>query len=156
MRAAVPPRQRTSRRARGTGALPRAVLDLGAEPDVLALYGAAHLCTAWAYVRLDRKEGRFLVELKPKGRAPKDPAAAFRGAYEDQKVRLAVLLNDLPVRAEVLAAASRPALAEGERAPRGLSPEDEAEIRALVEEAAREAEPDPAAVRTPWSELRRR
>lgn len=131
----------------------------GESPDLPALYGAAHLLSRYAYVRLDTDGKSYSVTLTPKsGQGGLTRfKAEFAAAYADQKFRWELARLNMGVRAQILDAALRgpEAGADPGPAPR-LGPAQAAEIEALVRESEAEAEPDPEGIRRTWSDLRKR
>lgn len=140
-------------------ALPKAVIRL-ASVDEHALLGAAYVMTEDAYVLVSRRGKGGAVELWPKGKAaPRALAAAFRREYENQRLRWALSRGGLGLRAETL----RRALALAEEAggrpqapPASLTPEQKAEIAALLAEADADTGPrDPLGIAQPWEDGRK-
>ena len=128
--------------------------------DELAFLGAAHALTADAYVLVSRKGKSGAVELWPKAKiSPKALAEAFKREYENQRLRWALTRDGLGLRAETLRRALDLAAAAGGRpqAPQAqLTPEQKAEIAALLAEAEADAGPkDPLGITKPWEESRK-
>ncbi len=131
-----------------------------ASVDENALLGAAYLMTRDAFVLVARNGKGGSVELWPKKRqAPKTLAAAFRREYANQRLRWALSREGLGLRAETLRRALVLAAAAGGRpqAPQAtLTPEQKAEIAALLAEADADAGPkDPLGITQPWEESRK-
>ena len=140
-------------------ASPKAVIRL-ASVDENALLGAACMMTRDAYVLASRKGKAGAVELRPKGkRSPKALAAAFRREYANQLLRWGLARDGLALRAETLRRALALAEAAGGRtqAPQTtLTPEQKAEIAALLAEADADTGPkDPLGIAQPWEESRK-
>jgi len=119
--------------------------------DENALLGAAYLLTAEAYVLVDRKS----VELWPKKKqTPKALAASFRREYANQLLRWSLTRDGLGLRAETLRRALDLAKAAGGRVEMpqaSLTPEQKAEIAALLAEADADTGPkDPLGIMQPW------
>ena len=128
--------------------------------DELALLGAAYALTGDAYVLIARKGKAGSVELWPKGKLlPSALSASFRREYENQKLRWALTRDGLGLRAETLRRALVLAEAAGGRtqAPQAtLTPEQKAEIAALLAEAEADTGPkDPLGITKPWEESRK-
>lgn len=128
--------------------------------DEDALLGAAYALTADAYVLVEKKGKGGSVVLRPKAKiAPKALAEAFRREYENQKLRWALTRGGLGLRAETLRRALELASAAGGRpeAPQAsLTPEQKAEIAALLAEADADKGPkDPLGITQPWEESRK-
>lgn len=128
--------------------------------DENALLGAAYLLTDEAYVFVSRKGKSGSVELRPKKkRAVKALAAAFRREYENQKLRWTLSRGGLGLRAETMRRALALAEASGGRVQMtqaALSPEQKAEIAALLAEAEADTGPrDPLGIAQPWEESRK-
>lgn len=137
----------------------RAVVRL-AKVDEPALLGAAYALTADAFVLVARKGKGGGVELWPKGKTkPAALAAAFRREYANQLLRWALSREGLGLRAETSRRALALAEAAGGRpqAPQAsLSPEQKAEIAALLAEAEADRGPrDPLGIARPWEETRK-
>lgn len=137
----------------------KAVLRL-AFVDELALLGAAYVMTQDAYALVTRKGKGGKVELWPKKEiAPKALAAAFRREYANQRLRWTLTRDGLGLRAETLRRALTLASAAGGRtqAPQAtLTPEQKAEIAALLAEAEADKGPrDPLGITQPWEEGRK-
>lgn len=131
-----------------------------ASVDEDALLAAAYLMTAAAYVLVSRKGKGGAVELRPKGKtAAKALAAAFRREYANQVLRWSLSRGGLGLRAETLRRALALAEAAGGRteAPQAsLTPEQKAEIAALLAEADADPGPkDPLGITRPWEESRK-
>lgn len=133
---------------------------LAEDADLPAAYGAAHLLTRDAFVRLDLERGALVVALRPKpgvAAGARGLAAEFEAAYRDQRFRWELSRNDRSVRAQLLEQALHgPGGGPAEGSSAELDAEAEREIAALVREAERDPDPDPRRIRTPWSESRRR
>lgn len=128
--------------------------------DEDALLGAAYVMTEDAFVLVSRKGKGGAVELWPKKAAkPAALAAAFRREYANQVLRWSLTRDGLGLRAETLRRALLLAEAAGGRtqAPRAsLTPEQKAEIAALLAEADADAGPkDPLGIARPWEESRK-
>lgn len=128
--------------------------------DEIALLGAAYLLTEDAFVLVSRKGKGGAVELWPKkNKKPAALAAAFRREYENQRLRWALTRDGLGLRAETLRRALALAEAAGGRpqAPQAsLTPEQKAEIAALLAEAEADSGPrDPLGITRPWEETRK-
>lgn len=131
-----------------------------ASVDENALLGAAYVMTEDAYVLVSRKGRGGAVELWPKGKVPASKlAAAFRREYANQVLRWSLSRGGLGLRAETLRRALLLAEAAGGRteAPQAsLTPEQKAEIAALLAEADADAGPkDPLGITRPWEESRK-
>lgn len=131
-----------------------------ASVDEDAFLGAAYALTADAYVLVEKKGKGGSVILRPKAKlAPKALAEAFRREYENQKLRWALTRSGLGLRAETLRRALDLAAAAGGRteAPQAtLTPEQKAEIAALLAEAEADKGPkDPLGITRPWEESRK-
>lgn len=129
--------------------------------DEVALLGAAYLMTGSAYVLVTRKGRGGAVELWPKKNASaKALAAAFRREYGNQLLRWSLSRGGLGLRAETLRRALALAEAAGGRpqAPQAsLTPEQKAEIAALLAEADADTGPrDPLGIAEPWEARRDR
>ncbi|MBI2385252.1 MAG: hypothetical protein HYV14_04475 [Elusimicrobia bacterium] len=128
--------------------------------DEEALLGAAYVMTEDAYVLVSRKGKGGAVELWPKKKAkPAALAAAFRREYANQVLRWSLTRDGLGLRAETLRRALLLAEAAGGRAeapPASLTPEQKAEIAALLAEADADTGPrDPLGITVPWEESRK-
>lgn len=128
--------------------------------DENALLGAAYVMTEDAYVLVSRKGRGGAVELWPKKRgSPAALAAAFRREYANQVLRWSLTRGGLGLRAETLRRALLLASAAGGRtqAPQAsLTPEQKAEIAALLAEADADTGPkDPLGITRPWEESRK-
>lgn len=128
--------------------------------DEDALLGAAYLLTEDAYVLVSRKGKGGAVELWPKkGAKPSALAAAFRREYANQLLRWSLTRGGLGLRAETMRRALLLAEAAGGRpqAPQAsLTPEQKAEIAALLAEAEADPGPrDPLGIARPWEESRK-
>lgn len=128
--------------------------------DENALLGAAYAMTEDAFVLVSRKGKGGAVELWPKkGAKPAALAAAFRREYANQVLRWSLTRDGLGLRAETLRRALLLAEAAGGRtqAPQAsLSPEQKAEIAALLAEADGDTGPrDPLGIARPWEESRK-
>lgn len=128
--------------------------------DEDALLGAAYVMTEDAFVLVSRKGKGGAVELWPKkGGKPAALAAAFRREYANQVLRWSLTRDGLGLRAETLRRALLLAEAAGGRtqAPQAsLTPEQKAEIAALLAEADADAGPkDPLGIARPWEETRK-
>lgn len=128
--------------------------------DEDALLGAAYVMTEDAFVLVSRKGKGGAVELWPKsGAKPAALAAAFRREYANQVLRWSLTRDGLGLRAETLRRALLLAEAAGGRpqAPQAsLTPEQKAEIAALLAEAeADEGPKDPLGIARPWEETRK-
>jgi hypothetical protein len=128
--------------------------------DENALLGAAYLMTQDAYVLVSRKGKGGCVEFWPKKEiAPKALAAAFRREYANQLLRWSLTRDGLGLRAETLRRALALAEAAGGRAqaPQAtLTPEQKAEIAALLAEADADTGPkDPLGITQPWEARRK-
>lgn len=131
-----------------------------ASVDESALLGAAYLMTRDAYVLVNRKGKGGAVELWPKKKTPPAIlAAAFRREYANQLLRWSLTRDGLGLRAETLRRALLLAEAAGGRtqAPQAtLTPEQKAEIAALLAEADADTGPkDPLGITRPWEESRK-
>jgi hypothetical protein len=131
-----------------------------ASVDENALLGAAYLLTGEAYVLVSRKGKTGAVELWPKKKqASKALAAAFRREYENQKLRWSLSRGGLGLRAETLRRALALAEASGGRVQMtqaALTPEQKAEIAALLAEADADTGPrDPLGITQPWEDSRK-
>ena len=131
-----------------------------ASVDENALLGAAYLMTQDAYVLVNRKGKGGSVELWPKSKTPPAIlAAAFRREYANQLLRWSLTRGGLGLRAETLRRALLLAEAAGGRtqAPQAtLTPEQKAEIAALLAEADADTGPkDPLGITQPWEESRK-
>lgn len=131
-----------------------------ASVDESALLGAAYLMTQDAYVLVSRKGKGGSVELWPKKTiTPKALASAFRREYANQLLRWSLTREGLGLRAEILRRALLLAEAAGGRtqAPQAtLTPEQKAEIAALLAEADADTGPkDPLGIAQPWEESRK-
>lgn len=131
-----------------------------ASVDENALLGAAYVMTEDAYVLVSRKGKGGCVELWPRGKIPASKlAAAFRRAYANQVLRWSLSRGGLGLRAETLRRALLLAEAAGGRteAPQAsLTPEQKAEIAALLAEADADPGPrDPLGITQPWEESRK-
>lgn len=125
--------------------------------DELALLGAAYAMTDEAYALVTRKGKGGSVELWPRKKtAPKALIAAFKREYENQRLRWALTRDGLGLRAETLRRALALAQAAGGRpeAPTAsLTPEQKAEIAALLAEAENDKGPrDPLGITRPWED----
>lgn len=128
--------------------------------DENALLGAAYAMTEDAYVLVSRKGRGGAVELWPKRKVPAARlAAAFRREYANQVLRWSLSRGGLGLRAETLRRALLLAEAAGGRteAPQAsLTPEQKAEIAALLAEADADTGPkDPLGITRPWEESRK-
>lgn len=137
----------------------KAVVRLAAV-DENPLFGAAYLMTQDAYVLVSRKGKGGSVELWPKKKqAPKALAGAFRREYENQRLRWALSRAGLGLRAETLRRALALAAAAGgctQVLQATLTPEQKAEIAALLAEAEADQGPkDPLGITQPWEESRK-
>jgi len=131
-----------------------------ASVDEQAFLGAAYALTADAYALVTRKGKGGSVELWPKRKlAPKALAAAFRREYANQRLRWALTRDGLGLRAETLRRALALADASGGRAEApqaALTPEQKAEIAALLAEAEADKGPrDPLGITQPWEDSRK-
>ena len=131
-----------------------------ASVDEDALLGAAYALTADAYVLVEKKGKGGAVTMRPKAKlTPKALTDAFRREYENQKLRWALTRGGLGLRAETLRRALELAAAAGGRteAPQAtLTPEQKAEIAALLAEAEADKGPkDPLGITRPWEESRK-
>lgn len=113
-----------------------------------------------AFVLVSRKGKGGAVALWPKKAAkPAALAAAFRREYANQVLRWSLTRDGLGLRAETLRRALLLAEAAGGRtqAPQAsLTPEQKAEIAALLAEADADAGPkDPLGIARPWEETRK-
>ena len=111
-------------------------------------------------MRVSRKGKGGRVELWPKKKQPaKALAGAFRREYANQILRWALSRGGLGLRAETLRRALVLAAAAGGRtqAPQMmLTPEQKAEIAALLSEAEADTGPkDPLGITQPWEEGRK-
>lgn len=128
--------------------------------DEEALLGAAYAMTRDAYVLVTRKGRGGAVELWPKRKTTAAAlAAAFRREYANQVLRWSLTRGGLGLRAETLRRALLLAEAAGGRPqtpPASLTPEQKAEIAALLAEADADAGPrDPLGITIPWEESRK-
>ncbi len=131
-----------------------------ASVDEHALLGAAYVMTQDAYALVTRKGKGGNVELWPKKKTSLQVlAAAFRREYENQRLRWSLTRGGLGLRAETLRRALLLAEAAGGRtqAPQAtLTPEQKAEIAALLAEADADTGPrDPLAITQPWEDSRK-
>ena len=131
-----------------------------ASVDENALLGAAYMLTQDAYVLVSRKGKGGSVELWPKRKqSSKALADAFRREYANQLLRWALSRGGLGLRAETLRRALVLAAAAGGRtqAPQAmLTPEQKAEIAALLAEAEADTGPkDPLGITQPWEDSRK-
>lgn len=131
-----------------------------ASVDEQALLGAAYVMTDEAYALVTRKGKGGSVELWPRKKiAPKALAAAFRREYANQLLRWTLTRDGLGLRAETLRRALVLAEAAGGRveAPQAtLTPEQKAEIAALLAEADADTGPrDPLGIAQPWEDSRK-
>lgn len=128
--------------------------------DENALLGAAYVLTPDAYVLVSRKGKGGAVELWPKSKlSPKALAAAFKREYANQVLRWSLTRDGLGLRAETLRRALALAEAAGGRTEMpqaSLTPEQKAEIAALLAEADADPGPrDPLGITQPWEESRK-
>jgi hypothetical protein len=128
--------------------------------DENALLGAAYLLSEEAWVIVSRKGKAGAVELWPKDKqTSKALAAAFRREYVNQKLRWALSRGGMGLRAETLRRALALAEAAGGRVQMTqatLTPEQKAEIAALLAEAEADTGPrDPLGITQPWEESRK-
>ena len=128
--------------------------------DENAFLGAAYLLTRDAYVLVSRKGKTGRVELWPKTNMPAAAlAAAFRREYANQLLRWGLARDGFALRAETLRRALALAEAAGGRtqAPQAtLTPEQKAEIAALLAEAEADPGPrDPLGIAQPWEDSRK-
>jgi hypothetical protein len=131
-----------------------------ASVDENALLGAGYLMTQDAFVLVRRKGKGGAVELWPKKRAsPRALADAFRREYANQVLRWSLTRGGLGLRAETLRRALVLAEAAGGRVEvlqTSLTPEQKAEIAALLAEADADLSPrDPLGIMQPWEESRK-
>lgn len=131
-----------------------------ASVDENALLGAAYVMTEDAFVLVSRKGRGGAVELWPRRKVPAAKlAAAFRREYANQVLRWSLSRGGLGLRAETLRRALLLAEAAGGRteAPQAsLTPEQKAEIAALLAEADADTGPkDPLGITRPWEESRK-
>lgn len=131
-----------------------------ASVDEHALLGAAYVLSSDAYVLVSRKGKGGAVELWPKkGFSTKALAAAFRREYANQVLRWSLTRDGLGLRAETLRRALALAEAAGGRTEMpqaSLTPEQRAEIAALLAEAEADKGPrDPLGITQPWEESRK-
>lgn len=140
--------------------MPASVTVRLAPVDEQSLLGAAYLMTGDAYALVTRKGKAGSVELWPKRKIPLNTlAAAFRREYANQLLRWSLTRDGLGLRAETLRRALALAEAAGGRpeAPQAaLTPEQKAEIAALLAEAEADTGPrDPLGIAQPWEDSRK-
>lgn len=133
---------------------PRAVKVAIAKARPLPFLRAAHALTARAWVVVDKTARGWAASLAARPGASKtDLAKAFRAEYAAQAVREELERAGRPLRAERLRRLLAADGAVETPAAPALAPERLAEIEALL---AEEPAADPAAIRTPWEELKGR
>ncbi len=140
--------------------MPASVTVRLAAVDEQALLGAAYVLTGDAYVLVSRKGKGGAVELWPKKKlTTKALAAAFKREYANQVLRWSLTRDGLGLRAETLRRALALAEAAGGRTEMpqaSLTPEQRAEIAALLAEADADTGPrDPLGITQPWEESRK-
>ncbi len=127
--------------------------------DETAFLCAAHALTARAWVLAERSGRSGTVRLWPKKGAGKGLAEEFRREYANQLLRWSLTRGGLGLRAEALRRALALAESAGGRAEApaaSLTPEQKAEIAALLAEAEADPGPrDPLGIARPWSEVRK-
>lgn len=140
--------------------MPRSVVVRLPAVDEDALFGAAYLLTEHAYVLLTRKGKGGSVELWAKKKMTAAAmSAAFKLEYANQLLRWSLTRDGLGLRAETLRRALALAEAAGgrvEMTQASLTPEQKAEIAALLAEADADTGPkDPLGIAQPWEESRK-
>ena len=128
-----------------------------ASVDDTAFYCAAHALTDRAIVIVERSGRGGRARLWPKaGGSAKSLAAGFKREYENQVLRRRLDREGLGLSAETLRRALALAEAAGGRAEApaaSLTPEQKAEIAALLAEADADPGPrDPLGITRPWEE----
>jgi hypothetical protein len=127
--------------------------------DMPAAYAAAYLASRNCFIQLQKTAKGLGVALSPKEehKGPLEHCADFlQGAFADMKLRWAMSLAGRDVRQKIFTQAlSAPDASVAARPPE-LSPEQAAEIAALVSEGEEEPFVDEKKVSTPWSVLRER